>query len=68
MNVLAQLLQGFSSKVTLRPKLARSEPVRSAARPMTGFLALLTEDQRKDALAYRGEDSHGSDEFLRTKK
>ena len=31
-----------------------------AGRPMTGFLALLTDEQRTAALAYCGDDTHGA--------
>lgn len=34
-------------------------------RPMTGFLATLTDEQRAAALAYRGPENHGADEFRR---
>lgn len=46
-----------------RPPLSQSvsapEPVRPQPRPMTGFLATLTPEQREAALAYRGPDGHG---------
>lgn len=39
--------------------LAGSEPVPGAPRPMTGFLALLTPEQREAALSYTGDDTLG---------
>lgn len=41
------------------------ERVYGESRPMTGFLATLTDEQRKRALAYRGDDSHGDPKLLR---
>jgi hypothetical protein len=35
------------------------EPVRPQSRPMTGFLATLSAEQRAAALSYCGEDRHG---------
>ena len=38
---------------------AKPSPAAEAGRPMTGFLATLTPKQREEALAYRGDDTHG---------
>jgi hypothetical protein len=47
-------------RVTLQAKpLPEPEPLRPAARPMTGFLATLTEEQRAAAVAYCGNDHLG---------
>lgn len=57
MQSLAQVVMDrLSSSVR-----SRSEPetVCGPERPMTGFLATLSEAQKKQALAYRGPDSHG---------
>lgn len=32
-------------------------------RKMTGFLATLTDEQKKKALAYRGEENHGDKSY-----
>lgn len=62
---LARKLFGrFSVRLEAKP-LPEPEPVNAKARPMTGFFAGLTEEQKKKALAYRGEDSHGEEAFLR---
>jgi hypothetical protein len=54
------------SRVTLSPKpLPEPEPVYSAARPVTGFFAGLTVEQKKRALAYTGDDTHGDLAFQR---
>lgn len=66
MEALANWFKERFSGVTLHPKpLPEPEPVRPAARPVTGFFALLSDDQRKAALAFCGDDSHGSEEFRR---
>jgi hypothetical protein len=53
-------LENVWSRVTFSPKpLPEPEPVYSAERPMTGFFAGLTADQKKRALAYTGDDTHG---------
>lgn len=40
-----------------------ADAIRAQQRPMTGFLATLSYDQRRAALAYQGEESHGDAEF-----
>ena len=68
MNTLVAWFAGLSQRVTLTPKpLPEPEPVRAAARPMTGFLALLTPEQRAAALAYCGDDSHGDADLRRAR-
>ena len=55
----------FLSRVTLDPKQPpEPELVCGNPRPMTGFFASLTDDQKRRALSYRGEDNHGSPESL----
>lgn len=41
------------------------EPFCATPRPMTGFFATLTEEQKKLALEYRGDETHGDAEFAR---
>lgn len=66
MEALANWFKERFSGVTLQSKpTPEPESVRAAARPVTGFFALLSDDQRKAALAYCGDDSHGSTEFRR---
>jgi hypothetical protein len=66
MEALANWFKERFNSVTLHPKpTPEPEPVRAAARPVTGFFALLTDDQRKAMLAYCGDDSVGAEEFQR---
>jgi hypothetical protein len=46
--------------ITLTDKpLPEPEPVFGKSRPMTGFFASLTDEQKRAALAYRGDENHG---------
>ncbi len=45
--------------------LPEPEPFCATPRPMTGFFATLTEEQKKLALEYRGEETHGDGAFTR---
>ncbi len=59
---------GHFSRVKLEAKpLAEPEAVNAVERPMTGFFATLTAEQKKKALSYRGDEEFGSTEFLRAK-
>lgn len=63
MNALKKLGAAWS-RVTLSPKpLPEPEPVYSAARPITGFFAGLTAEQKARALAHTGDDSHGDSAY-----
>jgi hypothetical protein len=63
MTALLARLSNLWPAVTLRDKpLAGPEPV-YAPRPMKGFFAGLTADQKREALAYRGEEDHGDAKF-----
>lgn len=66
MKQLAARFTGYwTAKVKLQDKpLAAPEPVFGAPRPLTGFFAGLSADQKKLALAYCGEESHGDPAFL----
>jgi hypothetical protein len=65
MNALAHKLLGWTTLVRLTDKpLPEPEPLNAKARPMSGFFAGLTADQKKQALEYRGEESHGDKSFL----
>jgi hypothetical protein len=44
--------------------LPEPEPLNAKARPMSGFFAGLSAEQKKEALEYRGEESHGDKSFL----
>jgi hypothetical protein len=65
MNALAHKLFGWTSLVRLTDKpLPEPEPLNAKARPMSGFFAGLSAEQKKNALEYRGEESHGDKSFL----
>lgn len=60
MQALVQELSSRFQRVVLRSKpLPAPEPIRPAPKPMTGFLATLSDEQRKQALEYCGADHHG---------
>lgn len=66
MNALATWFKERFSGVTLHSKpLPEPEALRPAARPVTGFFALLSDEQRKAVLANCDDDFHGSSEFRR---
>ncbi|MBB2720570.1 UNVERIFIED_ORG: hypothetical protein GGD48_005857 [Rhizobium etli] len=41
----------------------KAEPSYAAPRPMTGFFATLTHDQKAKALGYRGPENYGDPEL-----
>lgn len=45
--------------------LPEPEPFCAKPRPMTGFLATLTEEQKRLAREHRGDDTHGDKAFVR---
>lgn len=45
--------------------LPEPEPVNAHSRPMVGFFAGLTDEQKRDALAYRGPENHGDADLRR---
>ncbi|MNT41425.1 hypothetical protein D3C72_1777850 [compost metagenome] len=60
MSELLAWLSDLPRKVQFHSQpAAEPEPLRSQARPMTGFLATLSAEQREKALAYCGPDTHG---------
>lgn len=62
---LAKKFFGWTSvRLTDKP-LHEPEPVNARARPMNGFFAGLTADQKKQALEYRGQENHGESSYLR---
>lgn len=66
MNRLTQRAQALFGRVKLHDKpRAQPEPVFTDRRPMTGLFARLSQSQQQQALSYRGDESHGSLEFLR---
>ncbi|MER9391886.1 MULTISPECIES: hypothetical protein [unclassified Mesorhizobium] len=50
----------FSAKPLPEPEAFCGKP-----RPMTGFLATLTDEQKKLAREYTGEETHGDQSFAR---
>jgi hypothetical protein len=66
MNQLVARVTEFFSSVTLQAKpLAEPEPVYGKERPLTGFLATLTNEQKARVRAYSGDENHGDPEFAR---
>ena len=55
-----------ASRVFLSPKpLPEPEPLYRDGVRLPGLWSSLTPEQKAKALAYRGEENHGSDEFRR---
>ncbi len=67
MNALAHKLSGWARTLFEDKPLPEPEPVNAKARPMTGFFAGLTAEQKKQALAYRGDENHGDRNFVRAR-
>jgi hypothetical protein len=68
MSAVARRVQRSGVRVTLKDKpLPEPEAVNAKAHPMTGFFAGLSEDQKKAALAYKGDENHGDPAFRYTK-
>lgn len=61
---LAKKFFGWTAVRLVDKSLPEPEPVNAKARPMTGFFATLTPEQKKQALSYRGDEAHGEREFL----
>lgn len=61
---LAKRLFGWTGVQLLEKPLPEPEPVNATARPMTGFFAGLSAEQKKQALNYRGEEAHGEKTYL----
>lgn len=40
------------------------EPINAVPREMTGFFSSLTDEQKRAAFSYRGEEAHGDPSFL----
>jgi hypothetical protein len=59
MNALKKLGEVLSWGHFSPKPLPEPEPVYSAARPVTGFFAGLTPEQKKRTLAYTGDDTLG---------
>lgn len=64
MHALKKALSSFSLW-HFETKLPEPEPFCATPRPMTGFFATLTDEQKKLALKYRGDDTHGDKSFAR---
>lgn len=67
MHARAQRLFGWARTLFEDKPLPEPDPVNATARPMTGFFASLTAEQKKQALGYRGEEKHGDSAFARAK-
>lgn len=64
--LLARLTSFCSTYVSWQTKpFAEPEPFNANPRDRVGFFNSLTPEQQSDALAYRGEESHGDPQFVR---
>lgn len=61
---LARKLFGWTGVQFQDKPLPEPEAVNAQARPMTGLFASLTAEQKKQALEYRGEETHGENSCL----
>ncbi len=63
------LRKAFQTSLSLwygeKKPLPEPEPFYATPRPMTGFFATLSDEQKKLALSYRGEETHGDAHFAR---
>jgi hypothetical protein len=66
MNALAHKLFGWARTQFQDKPLPEPDPINAKARPMRGFFAALTADQKKQALSYRGDENHGDRNFVRS--
>lgn len=67
MHALAKLKQGMKVVGLLPKDPPAPERVFGKPREMTGFLATLTDAQKKRVLAYRGEDTVGDEAFAKSR-
>lgn len=67
MAALLARLPGFRSLMLLDKPRPEPEPVYTRTRPMTGFFATLTDEQKARALAYKGQEDFGDLSFPRVK-
>ena len=63
MNALARLAQNFMRRMSTEDKPRPEPECLYPPRPMTGFFTTLTDNQKKAALAHRGDDSYGDPAF-----
>lgn len=64
MHALARSFKSLSVWFTAKP-LPEPEPFCAKPRAMTGFLATLTDEQKKLARNYSGDERHGDETFAR---
>lgn len=57
--------QTYRNAIRTERKLAEPEPTYGKPRPAVGFFASLTPEQKAFALAYRGDENHGDDDYRR---
>ncbi|WP_442582516.1 hypothetical protein ACSBOB_11465 [Mesorhizobium sp. ASY16-5R] len=65
MRALKAALSTSLSWMSWEKTLPEPEPFCANPRPMTGFLATMSEEQVKLARDYRGDDTHGDKAFAR---
>lgn len=64
MNALAKIGRLLDRVRLIDKPLPEPEPINAIPRPMTGFFAGLSAEQKKAALGYRGPEHHGEKTFL----
>lgn len=67
LQALNALTEGDNRKRSQAINAALIAAAKAAQKPMTGFMATLTPEQKEAALAYRGDDTHGDPEFAAQK-
>ena len=65
MQVLKRALSALFSFLHWKTKVQEPDPFVETPRPMTGFWATLTPEQKKLALEYRGIETHGDERYAR---
>ena len=65
-RILASLAQSTYRVLFDHRPLPEPEPVNSKPRPMVGFFAMLSDEEKRAALAYRGPENHGTEELRRS--
>lgn len=64
-RVFANLAYGAYRVLFDHAKRREPEPVTATPRPMIGFFATLSDQEKRAALSYRGPENHGAEELRR---
>lgn len=67
MNSLQNMAHGLMKRVGFLDKtMTEPEILHGTERPMTGFIATLTPEQKERAFGYRGPENHGDEAFSKS--